>query len=111
VRNAFCVADCSDTSIGCIACGACFSGAKEVAPGTPIDDTWDGRIYQYGMLASGCSCATGHYAAPGSYTLVISEFLSESDAMNNANPYVLKIPFQLPAPNGVVSVDLGFSGI
>jgi hypothetical protein len=88
-----------------------MSFTTEIAPGAPFDDEWDGRIYKYSTSPSGYSCATGYNAAPGLYTLVVSEFLSESDAATNTNPFVREVPFRLPAPNGVVSVDLGFYGI
>jgi len=111
VRDASCVADCNDTSIGCIACGACFSGAAFVGPGATVEDAWGGMIYKYGTLPSGCSCASGANAAPGVYTLLVSEYFTESDALMNTNPYLRKIQFELPAPNGTVLVDLGFTGI
>ena len=111
VREASCVADCSDTSIGCVACGACFSGSAFVGPSTTIEDTWGGKIYKYGTLPSGCSCTSGANAAPGVYTLRLSEYFTESDARANTNPYPREVQFELPAPNGTVLVDLGFTGI
>jgi hypothetical protein len=110
-RSGACTADCSDTSSGCIACGACAFGAKPVGPGASLEDSWDGRIYSYGTLPSGCPCTTGANAAPGMYTIGLSEFFSEADALANTNGYPRQVQFQLPAPNGVVQVDLGFIGI
>jgi len=110
-RSNACTADCSDTSSGCIACGACAYGAKPVGPGASLEDSWDGRIYSFGTLPSGCACTTGANAAPGMYTIGLSEFFSEADALANTNGYPRQVQFQLPAPNGVVQVDLGFIGI
>lgn len=111
-RSGACTADCSDTSSsGCIACGACAFGAKPVGPGASLEDSWDGRIYSSGTLPSGCPCTTGANAAPGMYTIGLSEFFSEADALANTNGYPRQVQFQLPAPNGVVEVDLGFIGI
>jgi hypothetical protein len=111
-RDASCIADCSTASAGgCLECGACASDVKLVGPGAPLDDWWDGRIYTYGTLPGGCACATGANAAPGLYSITVSAFLTQADAMANTNAYPHRVTFELPALNGVVSVDLGFQGI
>jgi len=109
--DAFCVADCSNTTQGCIACGACFSGARAVTPSAPQQIVWNGEVYEFGTTASGCSCATGHAAPPGAYTFSIDAYLTAEDAIAGTNGYTHRVDFTLPAPDGTVSVDLGFIGI
>jgi len=111
LRRPGCTPDCSDTSSGCWECGVCSSGVDPIGPGVSLEESWDGQIYSYGTTPSGCRCATGANAAPGMYTIGLSEFFSEADALANTNGYPRQVQFQLPAPNGVVQVDLGFIGI
>ncbi|MET0793661.1 MAG: hypothetical protein ABW061_19230 [Polyangiaceae bacterium] len=109
--EAFCVADCNDASMGCIACGACFSGVREVTPSAPQEIDWDGKLYDFGTAPNGCSCATSHGAPSGAYTFSIDAYLSADDAMTGANAFHHRVDFRLPAPNDTVIVDLGFMGI
>jgi hypothetical protein len=109
--DAFCVVACKDVSLGCIACGACLMGAREVTPTAPQQINWSGEVYEYGMAPTGCTCATGHAAPAGAYTFSIDAYLSAEDATRGVNAYHHRIDFTLPVPNGTVSVDLGFTGI
>lgn len=111
LTEAFCVSECSATAPGCIACGQCFSGAREVTPILPQQIDWSGEVYELETAANGCSCATSHAAPPGAYTFSIQAYLTPEDAMTGANAYHHRVDFTLPAPNGTVSVDLGFIGI
>jgi hypothetical protein len=111
VRSAPCVVDCNAMSNGCSTCGQCPYGALRVGPGAPLKDSWGGQIYEYGTLPSGCPCASAANATPGPYSIVVRAFLTEADALANTNPYVHTVQFELPAPNGLVAVDLGFQPI
>ncbi len=109
--QASCVSECSDRTVGCIACGACFSGALEVTPIAPQEISWSGNLYEFGTAPNGCACATGHAAPPGEYTVSIDAYLSADDAINETNAFHHRVDFTLPAPNDTVIVDLGFTGI
>ena len=107
-RSAACVADCNSQASGCLACGPCPLGAELIQPGDMIKDSWGGKIYTYGSLPSGCACASGSNAAPGVYHIAVVSYFSAADAMAKTNGYSHTVQFMLPAPNGIVQVDLGF---
>jgi hypothetical protein len=106
-----CAPDCSNAAIGCLNCGECFSGARAVTPSAPQQIDWSGQVYEFGTAPNGCSCATGHVAAPGNYAFSIDAYLSSDDAMTGTSAFHHRVSFTLPAPNDTVFVDLGFIGI
>ena len=105
--------DCADaTPRDCLNDGAdCATFAELVEPDSPFEETWTGNLYTVGSDASGCACSTATPAPPGTYTLSTTEFLSEPDALGNQNPFPRRVEFELPAPGGVVTIDLGFTGL
>ncbi len=103
-----CTTPCSDTSGGCIACGACFEEARAVTSSTPTEDIWPGNTYTFGTDPQGCSCHRGFTAPAGKYRVSVPVYLSESDALSGGPSVatIVDVDFDLPAPNGVVVVDL-----
>lgn len=100
---------CSDTGT-CYACLPCPAGAEPVTSGLRVSSGWDGVITNYGTTVAGCTCADKQPAPAGHYTLSVSAFLSEADALANRNGYPHTVAFDLPTSQPVV-VDLGFTGI
>lgn len=109
--EASCVADCSASGDGCVACGACPLGATEVTGDAPAQSYWGGELYTYGTLASGCPCATGQPAASGEYTISVMTYFSAADAMSGTNGIEHRQAFTYPPPGGAVNVFVGFLGI
>lgn len=105
--QADCVADCSQGS-GCVACGACPLYPTTITPDAPQQGYWSGETYTYGTLPGGCACANGYPAGAGQYTVSITTYLSEADAMNGTNGYEHRQQFTYPPPNGQVNVFVGF---
>jgi len=101
-----CTIDCSDMT-GCIDCGACPSGAILVSQGAPHNVDWDGVQYFFDTNSSGCSCHTTTNALAAKYRVEVPVYVTEQDALNHTNGVVLTHEFDLPAPNGIVTVPVG----
>lgn len=93
----------------CIECGACPENAVPVTQGGAVQWGWDGNIYTFGQQ-NGCTCFTSAAAPGGDYRITISVYTSEADALSHANGTPVSVDFSLPAPNGVVEVDLAAAG-
>lgn len=105
-----CTIDCSDDPTGCIACGACMLTAHEVTPAAPVSADFGGYTYTFSQNASGCSCHNQIVAPPGKYAIRVPVFLSQQDAESGTAAYTAEAYFDLPAPNGVVEVNLAQLG-
>jgi hypothetical protein len=102
-----CMMECTDQpGMGCIACGACMLSALEVTAGQPVVTDWSGFAYTFGQNLDGCSCFNQAVAPAGKYAIKIPVYLSENDAAGGNSVYDAWAYFELPAPNGVVEVNL-----
>lgn len=104
-HNADCMTDCSETGMGCIACGACMMQAVEVTNAQPVETEWSGYTYQYGEK-NGCQCYTKQSPLPGKYAIRVPVFGSKDDAESYNAGYDAWGYFELPAKNGVVEITL-----
>jgi hypothetical protein len=104
-RDGNCTVDCSTTN-ECIQCGACPTNAIEVTPSAPRLEEWSGLAYDFGKTNTGCSCHTSSPAQAGKYRVVVPVYSSETDALAETNATSVTVDFELPAPNGVVTVAL-----
>jgi hypothetical protein len=105
VSDVFCQSECGSGS--CSTCGSCPLTEDLVAPGMPLSDDWSGLTYSYGM-SSGCTCVNTRVAPPGVYTVAVTRYLTQSDAVTQTNGYPTTVQFTLPAPGNQVTIDLGF---
>ncbi len=101
-----CTIDCSEVT-GCIECGACPSGAILVSQGSPHNVAWDGMQYFFNLNSSGCTCHTSTEAPAGKYRVEVPVYPTEEDALSYTNGVVLTHEFDLPAPDGIVTVPVG----
>jgi hypothetical protein len=106
VRTGDCTVDCGEKETGCIACGACPFGAKEVTSAFPIDGNWAGYQYTFEQTKQGCDCHVQHVAPAGKYRVNLSVFASEQDAQDGVVSHEVSVDFTLPAPGGMVDVPL-----
>jgi hypothetical protein len=105
-RSGACTVDCSETTGGCIACGACAYLAKPVTADAPVEDTWSGNYFTFGTTPEGCGCHTQHAALSQKYRATTKVYASEDDAMNGVVLREVSVDFELPAPYGHVEVPL-----
>jgi hypothetical protein len=105
-RSGSCSVDCADPSGGCIACGACMVDGVGVLGDAPSQASWDGSTYTFGQNAEGCPCHTAHAAPAQKYRLRVPVFATQDAAVTNQVGWTVTTDFTLPAPNGVVVVDL-----
>jgi hypothetical protein len=101
-----CTVDCSDTS-GCIACGACWDGGVLVDPSSPFEVQWSANTYTFGQTANGCECSSPHPVSAAHYRLTVPVYGSELDTTQGAPMWSTTVDFELPAPSGIVEVQLG----
>lgn len=105
-RSGDCTTDCSEKDFGCIACGACPFGAKEVTSAFPVDGNWAGYEYTFEQTKQFCDCHVQHVAPAGKYRIQLNVFASEQDALNGTVSHEVSVDFTLPAPGGMVDVPL-----
>lgn len=101
-----CTVDCSQVN-ECIQCGPCPEEAVMVPTGTPVQDSWSGKIYTFGQNNAGCTCHDEHIAPAQIYRLTVPVFASAEDAMTNQPPFFeASADFILPSPSDFVTVTL-----
>jgi len=106
-----CTMECvDDPNSGCIACGACMLLALPVSAGSPVTTDWSGHTYKFSQNANGCGCHEQYSAPAGKYAIRVPVFLSQEDAASGNAAYDAWTYFELPAPNGVVEVNLAQLG-
>jgi hypothetical protein len=105
-HSAFCMTDCTNSSGGCIACGACMLDGVEVTPDKPVETDWNGQTYTFGNTAEGCQCYTASAAPPAKYAIDVPVYMTQDDAMSSKVAYVVRHEFALPSPTGIVDVPL-----
>lgn len=104
-----CTISCSEPPGGCIACGACLSQPITLAPNEQKEVTWDGNTYTFSQL-DGCNCHNT-FAAPAAhyrFSIPIYPMVDPSDPFAPKPDPIKTVSqdFVLPAPGGVVSVNL-----
>jgi len=104
-HSADCSVDCSDSGMGCIACGACMMQGLEVTNTQPLEREWSGYTYTFAQK-NGCSCHNQITTLPGKYAIRVPVFASKDDAESFNAGYDAWVYFDLPAKNGVVEVNL-----
>ena len=102
-----CTQDCKlDDGAGCIACGACMYQGIEVTPGAPHQAEWSGKTFTFSQSNSGCQCHNAFSAPAGRYRISVPVYGTDAGAQNGEVLYEVEVPFELPAPGGVVDVPL-----
>jgi len=101
-----CMMSCSDDFGGCIACGACMVQAHEVTPTTPVETEWSGNTYKFSTNGTGCQCYDQFAAPAGKYAIRLPVWFSEEQATSFGPSAEAMGYFELPAPNGVVEVNV-----
>jgi hypothetical protein len=105
-RGGGCACSCSDPSCsGQLACGACFQGGLEIAPGSSMSYGWTAADISYENRGS-YQCARSPALPAGSYRIDVPVYGSEADAASQTGPRTVTKTFDLP-PTGDISVALG----
>ena len=104
-----CTIECSDPSMGCIACGACPSQGLTLAPGEAKEVAWSGNTYTF-STKNGCGCHDTHVAPAAHYRITVPVY-PETPSSGPFGPKpepvgVVTQEFTLPAPSGLVEVPL-----
>jgi hypothetical protein len=107
VLTGTCTVDCADPSGGCIACGPCFEGGRQVAPGAAVMADWNGNTYTFDTLPTGCSCHHTAVAPAAKYRISVPIFESEAAAQANTPSRTVDVDFELGAPVLDVVVPIG----
>lgn len=100
-----CTAPCSDSGMGCIACGACMMQGLEVTNAAPVETKFSGYTYTFAQK-NGCQCYNKAVAMPGKYAIRVPVFASKDDAESFTAGMDVWAYFELPAKTGVVDVVL-----
>lgn len=101
-----CTADCTAQPTECPICGQCPGGPAAVTSAAPREFSWSGHTYDFGKNQAGCSCHEEKTAHAGKYRLTVPVYASEADANAHTNGVNRTVDFDLPAPNGIVNVQL-----
>lgn len=99
-----CTVDCEDDG-GCIACGACQELMVPIGLGDSHEDMWTGYHYTFGTSSQGCSCHNEFVAPAGKYRIEVPVYDGE-DPYTAQVARVATADFTLPAPDGVVRIDV-----
>jgi hypothetical protein len=105
-RSGICTSACNEGPDVCVACGACYSGPREVAAGEQITLDWPGHTYDFDENAAGCQCHYQYVAPAGSYRAVIAVYAASADVDQNMAPREVQVDFTLPDDDGIVTLDL-----
>lgn len=100
-----CTVDCSDASLGCIACSACQSLMVRVDSSSTASSSWLGHTYTFSTNAHGCPCHDKFEAPAGKYRIEVPVY-STSEPYVSQPIDVVVVDFTLPALGNVVTVDL-----
>lgn len=92
VVSASCSSDC-ENFMGCLQCGACFSGPLEVPPGEQKEFIWSGSTYTFDQI-QGCQCHHTKNAPAGKYRIAVSVWDTKPEEFQPK-----------PTPERTVSVD------
>lgn len=101
-----CTLDCNQPGPGCIACGACMMEGRAVTPDQPVDASWSGQSYTFGMTPDGCQCSTAHPMPAAKYRVRLPVYASKQDAEADQLGWEVSVDFQLPAPGGIVEIPI-----
>lgn len=101
-----CTGDCAN-SMECIECGACPEAAIQISDAAPHSESWDGVQYLFSINQAGCACHTAVNAPAAKYRVQVPVYPSEQDAINQQNGVMVYQEFDLPAPNGIVTIPVG----
>jgi hypothetical protein len=95
---------CSCEFSGCPACGACSPGAQVLEPGKTRDVHWGGEVW-----VQQATCVRLQAVPAGLYQISVPVY-GQPGATDMTAPHpvqVVRRTFALPAPGGVVEVELG----
>ncbi len=106
-HSAMCTSACDDVvNGGCIVCGACMVGAREVTSAQPAEVAWQGSVYDFDTV-QGCYCHREQNPLPGKYRFTTQVYATEQEAREgSAAGRTVSVEVELPAPGGVVTIDL-----
>ena len=92
---------------GCIACGACMTRGVAVAPGATLDVAFSGVTYTFDTTMA-CGCSNAMNAPAGRYRIEVPIYADELSAETGGTALrTVRLDFELPAPDGIVTVPLG----
>lgn len=103
--NADCSSDCADPNGGCIQCEQCLRVMVPVGGDTAASLSWPGHTYTFGTNTEGCRCYNEFVASPGKYRIEVPVYDSE-DPETTSPIHTAILDFTLPAPDGIVRVDV-----
>lgn len=103
--SADCTGPCGPGAPGCVMCGACMQDAPLIGPGEEFEQSWAGNTFTFGT-ENGCSCHEMHAAPAGKYRVSVPVYASETDALEGNPSREVSVDFTLPAPGGLVDVNL-----
>jgi hypothetical protein len=100
---------CSCGQNACPVCGACYAGAREVAAGTQITESWLTATVTTESGGPFGSCQRLHALPAGSYRIELPVYASEADAAAKVSPRVVTQVVTLPAPDDTIVIPVGIS--
>ncbi len=87
--------------------GACGTTAIEISSTEPRSVPWAGETFVFSKASSGCPCHEATTAPSGRYRASISVYGTPGGPINDGEqPRVIDVDFELPAADGVVTVDV-----
>ncbi|MFO0591038.1 MAG: hypothetical protein U0441_26070 [Polyangiaceae bacterium] len=101
-----CTADCTTQPTECPICGQCPGGPPAITSAAPKELSWSGHLYDFGKNQSGCSCHDERVAHAGKYRIKVPVYATLEDANTHQNGVERTVDFDLPAPNGIVNIQL-----
>lgn len=102
---AFCSTPCSDSTDGCIVCGACAYQGVAVVPGTVTGAEWSGHTFTFSETSAGCSCHETHTAPSARYRIRVPVWETAEAAASEPPARTVSVDFAIT--DGVVDVPLG----
>jgi hypothetical protein len=103
--SADCTVDCNDPPVGaCMACDCAFDMVP-VSDSSSLEVSWPGNTYTFAKNADGCECHNRFEAPAGKYRIEVPVYLT-NELYPSTPDYTAVVDFTLPAPSGVVTVDL-----
>ncbi len=103
--NADCSSDCADPDGPCVQCEQCLRIMVPVDGDTAVSLSWPGHTYTFGTNANGCRCYNQFLAPPGKYRIEVPVYDTE-DPETTSPIHTAILDFTLPAPDGIVRVDV-----
>jgi hypothetical protein len=106
-REGACACDCGQAT--CPVCGPCFAGARDVAVGSMLTDTWNTVNVTTEPTAIGGSCERRTTLPDGPYRIDIAVYPTAEDAVAHTYGRTATQSFSLPVTGNLVDVQLGAS--